>query len=152
MAWVALLVAVLMTLGAWRLVFPHPPSRLHRWLDRWLDRWLRRRLWRWLGPPLNRLRGRTRPSDSPDPFDALTLQTRLAVVAQQIRQLEADPSVYARAHRLEAARAAYDDLLEGACDLAGVPVPDKPARDDPAGDDSERWREEQELVERGWTW
>jgi hypothetical protein len=46
-----------------------------------------------------------------------------------------------------AAEAAYDDLLDEACRLAGVPETAHLAR----GEDK-RWLEEQELASRGWSW
>lgn len=82
-----------------------------------------------------------------DPFEVLRLQLRLGAVADQVRALEADAHVYAKAHRLRATRAAYDDLLTEACLLAGVqPVPE--AR----RSEGERLREEVELASRGWSW
>jgi hypothetical protein len=82
-----------------------------------------------------------------DPFEVLRLQTRLGVVADQVRELEADAQVYAKAHRLAATRAAYDDLLGEACRMAGIqPVPE--AR----RSEGERLREEVELASRGWSW
>ena len=63
------------------------------------------------------------------------------------RALEADAEIYAKAHRLQATRAAYDDLLSEACLMAGVtPVPE--AR----RSEGERLREEVELASRGWSW
>lgn len=89
-------------------------------------------------------RGRPPP---PDPFEALRLQMRLTVVAGQVRALEEDALVYAKAQRLKATRAAYDDLLAEACVLAGVPLDPQRRR----GED-ERLREEVELASRGWSW
>ncbi|MFZ5869220.1 MAG: hypothetical protein ACOYXW_01610 [Actinomycetota bacterium] len=83
----------------------------------------------------------------PDPFEALRLQLRLGVVADQVRALEESPHVYAKAHRLRATRAAYDDLLEEACLLAGVPLDPQRRRGE-----RERRREEVELASRGWSW
>lgn len=89
---------------------------------------------------------RRRRRCQPDPFEALRLQIRLGVVAGQVRQLESDDHVFARAHRLRAAMAAYDDLLAEACRMAGVQV-------DPAvHGEQERLREEVELAARGWSW
>jgi len=79
----------------------------------------------------------------------LRLQTRLGVLAEQIRAIEADRHVYAKAHRLAATRAAYDDLLEEACVLAGVAVDGSAGR---RGDESRRYAEELELAARGWSW
>ena len=86
-----------------------------------------------------------RPEPTPDPFEVLRVQTRLAELSRQILALEADRHVFAKAHRLRATRAAYDDLLLEACRLAGVAVTE------PRGV-QERWREEVELSSRGWTW
>lgn len=93
----------------------------------------------------DRLRGDRRRR--PDPFEVLRLQTRLSVLAGQIRSLEGDEWVYAKAHRLEAHRAAYDDLLDEACRLAGVPVEPGQGRGE-----RRRWHEELELASRGWSW
>jgi hypothetical protein len=97
---------------------------------------------------LERVAGRLRRrAVAPDPFEVLRLQMRLGVLADQVRALEQNTYVYAKAHRLYATRAAYDDLLEEACRLAGV-------RLDPAGhrSEAERMREEVELAARGWSW
>lgn len=121
-------VAFVVALG---LVLPRPPSRRRIWLAGQV-RVLRRHLG-WRPPP-------------PDPFDVLRLQTRLAQLSREIRVIHADQTQFAGAHRLEAARAAYDDLLAEACALAGVEVPaDQPG-------DARRWKEEQELAARGWSW
>ncbi|HZI96490.1 MAG TPA: hypothetical protein VFD41_03080 [Actinomycetales bacterium] len=93
---------------------------------------------------LGRLGLRRGPVD--DPFEVLRVQMRLAELARQIQVLEADPHVYAKAHRLRATHAAYDDLLVEACRLAGVDIEDAPR------DRAERWREELELSSRGWSW
>jgi hypothetical protein len=84
--------------------------------------------------------------EPPDPFVVLRIQNRLGVIASEIRDVEADPFAYAKMRRLEALRAAYDDLLDEGCRLAGVTAFD--------GEDraARRWHEEQELAERGWTW
>ncbi|MPZ96767.1 MAG: hypothetical protein GEU96_18125 [Propionibacteriales bacterium] len=94
-----------------------------------------------------RHRLRPRPAEQDDPFAILWLQERLGVLADEIRRLEHDQQVYRRVHRLTVTRAAYDDLLDEACRLAGVTVPRESPRSD-AG----RWREERELAERGWSW
>jgi hypothetical protein len=85
----------------------------------------------------------------PDPFVALRLQTRLGVLAEQIRAIEADQYLYAKAHRLAVTKAAYDDLLEEACRLAGVDVSGAAGR---GGDEARRSAEELELAARGWNW
>jgi len=82
----------------------------------------------------------------PDPFAALAVQMRLSELSRQIRVLEGDPHVFAKAHRLRATRGAYDDLLVEACRLAGVTVGDGPRGTE------ERWRTELELSSRGWSW
>ncbi|MDT0166951.1 hypothetical protein Q9R32_15470 [Actinotalea sp. AC32] len=61
-----------------------------------------------------------RPEDAPDPFHVLELQMRLGFLADQVRTLETDPTIWARGRRLMATRAAYDALLAEACTLAGV--------------------------------
>jgi hypothetical protein len=94
----------------------------------------------------SRLRRRKAPP-VPDPFAVLHLQRRLGRVADQVRLLECDREVYAKAQRLTATRAAYDDLLAEACRLAGVEIDPGAAR----GED-ERLREEMELASRGWSW
>jgi hypothetical protein len=83
----------------------------------------------------------------PDPFDALQVQTRLAIVAEHIRHLEEDRHAWARAERIIAAQLAYDALLAQACRMAGVEVLPRAK-----GDPWERLREEVELIARGWTW
>jgi hypothetical protein len=82
-----------------------------------------------------------------DPFVVLRLQHRLGVLADQVRALEADAQVYAKAHRLQATRAAYDDLLGEACRLAGIQQVPEARRSE-----GERLREEVELTSRGWNW
>jgi hypothetical protein len=107
------------------------------------------RLLAWLTEPLRRevARRRRRRPEPADPFDALKLQMRLGVVADQVRALESDAQVYAKAHRLQATRAAYDDLLGEACRMAGIqPVPET------RRSEGERLREEVELASRGWSW
>jgi hypothetical protein len=89
----------------------------------------------------------------PDPFEVLSVQMRLSVIAADIRAIEDEPHLYARAHHLHAARVAYDDLLAEACRLAGLEpgprmsfsVPEEKRFD-------ERLREEVELTALGWTW
>src|SRR5690242_5303984 len=70
-----------------------------------------------LAERVERVRERHRRPAPIDPFEVLKLQTRLGVLADQVRALEADAQVYAKAHRLQATRAAYDDLLGEACRL-----------------------------------
>lgn len=83
----------------------------------------------------------------PDPFDTLTVQRRLTIVAEHIRRLEDDPHAWARAERIIASQLAYDTLLADACRMAGVEVLPRAS-----GDPWERLREEAELITRGWTW
>jgi hypothetical protein len=134
MVWVAL---VLMALLFWAV----PAYLLPRPSPRWRARI--ERLWR----PVARLRLRRRRPAPPDPFVTLRLQTRLGVLADKIREVEATPRVYAKAHRLTALEAAYDDLLHEACRLAGAP-----AEPELRGDGDRRWREEMALATRGWSW
>ncbi|HEY7044958.1 MAG TPA: hypothetical protein VH419_14915 [Nocardioidaceae bacterium] len=93
---------------------------------------------------VSRLR-RSRVTD-PDPFVVLRIQSRLGVLASEIRAVEADRFAYAKVRRLEALQAAYDDLLNEGCKLAGVDAFETQDRE------AKRWREEQELAERGWSW
>ncbi|GGC02019.1 hypothetical protein [Cellulomonas carbonis] len=65
-------------------------------------------------------RGPGHHADAPDPFHVLELQMRLGFLADQVRTLETDPTIWARGRRLMATRAAYDALLAEACTLAGV--------------------------------
>jgi hypothetical protein len=118
---------------AWRMVLPSRPARLRLWLESW---------WR-------RIIGRVLPrqTEPPDPFEVLRIQARLSAVATELRTLEGNSHVYAKAHRLTAVRAAYDDLLGEACRLARVPVD---AGRHPG--EALRWEEEQQLAERGWSW
>lgn len=92
------------------------------------------------------------PPPAPDPFEVLRLQLRLGVLTEQIRFLEDDPEVWARARRLHAAWAAYDSLLGEACRLAGVAVSDGSSLGGSVRDGGERFREELELTSRGWSW
>ncbi len=93
----------------------------------------------------SRVRGRRR--SHPDPFTALRVQMRLAALSRELQWLEDAPAIYARAHRIAAVRAAYDDLLLEACLLAGVDVPPDARRGA-----AERWRQEAALTEHGWSW
>lgn len=168
LVWVLLPMAVFCVLGA--LLLPEdPPSRAMRAFGRRLGGVLVR-----LVDPVRRAWRRRHPPPSPpppDPFEVLALQVRLGLLADQLRVLESDPQVYARARRLMAVRAAYDALLAEACRLAGVELDDD---DDGApvtgatnsstgagmyrsGDllvvsEHERFREEMELASRGWSW
>jgi hypothetical protein len=133
MGWVALLLVFLGLCVLLNLLLPQPPPA--RW---------RRRLQR----PAARLAGRFRRNTvpEPDPFDTLRLQTRLGYLAGEIRRVES-ARIYAKAHRLMALEAAYDDLLDEACRLAGVSE-----ESDLKRGEEKRWLEEQELASRGWSW
>ncbi len=104
----------------------------------------------WRDRTTRRLRG----DAACDPFEVLHLQTRLAAVAQEVRLLTADSGAYARAHRLRAALAAYDDLLAEACRVAGVPQEPAAAAQDVSeeGRARQRLRVEMELSARSWHW
>ncbi len=82
----------------------------------------------------------------------LALQVRLTALAAELRRIEADPDVYARAHHYLAVQGAYDALLREACRLTGLPVADAPLRAGFRTGDDERFREELELSARGWSW
>ena len=114
-------------------LFPGPTRRWRSAVAEWLERLA------------GRVRGRRRVD--PDPFTALRVQMRLAALARELLWLEDAPAVYARAHRIAAVRAAYDDLLLEACLLAGVDVPPDARRGT-----AERWRQEAALAEHGWSW
>jgi len=134
MEWLAVLFLFFFLCALLDAVLPHPrPSRLRRWVQ----------------SPIDRLIGRLRrrPCVEADPFDTLWLQTRLGHLAGEIRRIETTPRIYARAHRLKAAEAAYDDLLDEACRLAGVP-----GEADLERSEEKRWLEERELASRGWSW
>lgn len=90
---------------------------------------------------------RARPPAGPDPFQTLTVQSRLTRLAGEINRLEQESRSgrWARAHHLTAAQVAYDRVLGEACDLLEVPVPDgTPA--------VRRVLAESELRSRGWSW
>lgn len=90
------------------------------------------------------LRGRRKRP--PDPFATIRLQQRLSILSEQIRKLEDDQYVYAKNQRLIAHRAAYDDLLDEAFELAGLPVPEQ------GRGEARRLDAELELAGRGWHW
>ncbi|HEY3436506.1 MAG TPA: hypothetical protein VGK35_02345 [Actinotalea sp.] len=94
----------------------------------------------------------TRPAPPPDPFEMLAVQERLHAVAAQLRALEAEPRVWARGKRLEAAQGAYDGLLAEACRMAGVDMADAHISRGFTLSDPERFREELELTSHGWSW
>ncbi|RZT28336.1 hypothetical protein EV649_2113 [Kribbella sp. VKM Ac-2569] len=134
MAWLASVVLFLMLCVLLSLLLPSPPP------SRW-RRGLQRRT-AGLAARLHR-----HPVPDPDPFATLWLQTRLGHLSTKIRRIESTPHVYARAHRLMALEAAYDDLLDEACRLAGCPGEAEQKRSE-----EKRWQEEQELAARGWSW
>ena len=134
MEWVAVLLLFLLLCVLLNLLLPQPPA----------SRW-RRGVQTSARRVTKRLRRQTVPA--PDPFDTLRLQTRLGHLAGEIRRIESAPGVYARAHKLMAVEAAYDDLLDEACRLAGVPDADDLERSE-----EKRWREDQALASRGWSW
>jgi hypothetical protein len=94
----------------------------------------------------------TRPARPPDPMVTLRLQVRLGELATELRRVEEDPGMYARAHHWFAVQGAYDALLREACRLAGLPAVTAPLRADEHAAASERLREELELSSRGWSW
>lgn len=94
----------------------------------------------------------TRQARAPDPLVTLRLQTRLGELATELRHVEEDPGVYARAHHWFAVQGAYDALLREACRLAGLPAETAPLRLDEHGAADERLRAELELSARGWSW
>lgn len=87
----------------------------------------------------------------PDPFRSLDLQLRLARLAAEIRRIEADASMLARAHHLRVALEAYDALLVEACVLAdgAVHVALPLGTLEPA---AARLDRELMLTARGWSW
>ncbi|MBL0884970.1 hypothetical protein [Myceligenerans indicum] len=93
-----------------------------------------------------------RPARAPDPLVTLRLQTRLGDLASELRHVEEDPDLFARAHHWRAVQSAYDALLHEACRLAGVPTDAAPLRLDEQASADERLREELELSSRGWSW
>ncbi|WP_235915442.1 hypothetical protein [Puerhibacterium puerhi] len=99
-----------------------------------------------------RAQRRRRRIPGPDPLTTLRLQVRLGELARQLRDVEQDPAVYARAHHWHATQGAYDALLREACRMAGVPVDDRPLRADERTAAAERLRIELELAARGWSW
>lgn len=97
-------------------------------------------------------RARRRRGTIADPLVTLTVQVRLGELARELRAIEQDPQVFARAHHARAAQGAYDALLREACRLAGLSVVDLPMRADERAESAERLREELELSARGWSW
>ncbi|MFC8600094.1 MULTISPECIES: hypothetical protein [unclassified Isoptericola] len=110
----------------------------------------------WLRSPAHRdavvRRARRRRAPTDDPLVTLTVQVRLGELARELRAIDDDPQVYARAHHARAAQEAYDALLREACRLAGLGVVDLPMRAGERAESAERLREELELSSRGWSW
>jgi len=98
----------------------------------------------------SRLRGRE--DVPPDPFAALEVQLGLTRVSEQLRALHSEPRVWARGRRVIATQAAYDSLLATACRLAGIETLADDAVPGLTRSESERAREEFELLIRGWAW
>jgi hypothetical protein len=139
MQWVLLIVLPAVAFGTFAAIFPRvgPPPRWRVRLGEAVAR----------GTEALRARAGRPAPPAADPFEVLRLQMRLGILADQVRALEADAQVYAKAHRLRATRAAYDDLLGEACRLAGVQLVPETRRSE-----GERLREEVELASRGWSW
>lgn len=94
----------------------------------------------------------TRQKPAPDPLVTLRLQSRLGQLAAELRHVEEDPGLYARAHHWFAVQNAYDALLREACRLADLPADADPLRASEHSAADERLREELELSSRGWSW
>ncbi len=80
-----------------------------------------------------------------DPFDALEVQMALSRLERRMEEVLSDDGRFARAHHLQAARAAYDQALVEACRLAGV-------EQLPEAGSLRRVMAEAELRARGWDW
>lgn len=118
---------------------PEPPPRWRMRAADLLERFARR-----LHP---------RPKRELDPFDVLSVQMRLSAIAADLRSIENEPHMYARAHHLHAAYVAYDDLLFEACTLAGLDAGPRLAFSVPEEKRvDQRLREEVDLAAAGWTW
>ncbi|AEG43141.1 hypothetical protein [Isoptericola variabilis] len=87
-----------------------------------------------------------------DPLVTLAIQMRLGELAAELRKVDEDPDVFARAHHWRAVQGAYDALLREACRLSALPVEDVPLRLGEHAAAEERLREELELSSRGWSW
>ncbi|WP_402462844.1 hypothetical protein [Isoptericola aurantiacus] len=95
---------------------------------------------------------RRRRRAGPDPLETLAIQIRLGQLAHELRAVDDDPSLYARAHHWRAVQGAYDAMLRDACRVAGLAVADAPLTADAHVSEDERLREELELSSRGWNW
>lgn len=93
-----------------------------------------------------------RRKPAPDPLATLRLQIRLGELATELRRIEEDTDLYARAHHWLAVQSAYDALLREACRLADLPAEATPLRAGGHAGAGERLREELELSARGWSW
>lgn len=82
----------------------------------------------------------------PDPFRTLELQSRLTRLADELEALECESARrFARGHHARAALLAYEQTLDEACALAGLPVP--------TGTGPEhRLVAEASLLQAGWKW
>jgi len=97
-------------------------------------------------------RWRTRNELHHDPFAVLEVQLQLTRVSEQLRALHSEPRVWARGRRVIATQSAYDGLLGAACRLAGVETFADDSVPGLTRSESEREREELELLARGWAW
>ena len=87
----------------------------------------------------------------PDPFRALDLQMRLSRLAAEVRRIDRDRTMLARARHLRVALEAYDALLSEACALAhGAALEVAPPGT--ATPDTVRLDRELLLSARGWSW
>lgn len=87
-----------------------------------------------------------------DPLRVLRVQVRLGQLAAELRRIETDGEIYARAHHYFAVRGAYDALLQEACALVGLTTTQRLLRAGEQDGADERLREELELSSRGWSW
>lgn len=85
------------------------------------------------------------PERGPDPFQTLALQARLTRLASEIQSLDGEPGLtFAGNHHSRAAQMAYEQTLDDACRLIGVPVE--------GGGPTHRLMAEARLIHAGWTW
>jgi hypothetical protein len=103
----------------------------------------------WLSQQMRRTVTGRHPSARPDcnPFGTLEVQLSLARLERELLYLDGcNDRKFGRAHHYYAALAAYDQLLEEACLLAGVESQPRP------GDPAWRMVADVELRVRGWNW